>query len=72
MASHQPPKRSQNTTWREFIAAHMAVLVGADFFGGVLDLARPGHLLRALLPAFGKPARDLGRITPEPEFERIR
>jgi hypothetical protein len=28
------PKRSQNTTWREFMAAHMAVLVGADFFGG--------------------------------------
>jgi transposase InsO family protein len=26
------PKRSQNTTWREFIAAHMAVLVGVDFF----------------------------------------
>jgi hypothetical protein len=26
------PKRSQNTTWREFIAAHMAVLVGTDFF----------------------------------------
>jgi transposase InsO family protein len=26
------PKRSQHTTWREFIAAHMAVLVGADFF----------------------------------------
>jgi putative transposase len=26
------PKRSQNTTWREFIAAHMAVLLGADFF----------------------------------------
>jgi putative transposase len=26
------PKRSQNTTWREFIAAHMAVLAGADFF----------------------------------------
>ena len=26
------PKRSQTTTWKEFIAAHMAVLAGADFF----------------------------------------
>ena len=26
------PKRSQNTTWREFIASHMAVLAGIDFF----------------------------------------
>jgi hypothetical protein len=29
-----PPfaRRSQNTTWKEFISAHMAVLTGADFF----------------------------------------
>src|SRR5712691_1059602 len=26
------PKRSQNTTWKEFIASHMAVLAGVDFF----------------------------------------
>ena len=26
------PKRSQNTTWREFIESHMAVLAGIDFF----------------------------------------
>src|SRR3954471_14503691 len=26
------PKRSQNTTWKDFIAAHMAVLAGTDFF----------------------------------------
>jgi len=26
------PKRSQSTTWKEFIAAHMAVLAGTDFF----------------------------------------
>lgn len=26
------PKRSQNTTWKDFIAAHMAVLCGTDFF----------------------------------------
>jgi hypothetical protein len=26
------PRRSQNTTWREFIESHMAVLAGIDFF----------------------------------------
>ena len=26
------PRRSQNTSWKDFIAAHMAVLVGVDFF----------------------------------------
>jgi putative transposase len=26
------PRRSQTTTWKEFIAAHMAVLAGTDFF----------------------------------------
>src|SRR5918994_3936615 len=26
------PKRTQSTTWKQFIAAHMAVLAGTDFF----------------------------------------
>jgi putative transposase len=26
------PKRSQTTTWKDFISAHMAVLAGSDFF----------------------------------------
>ncbi len=26
------PKRSQNTTWKEFIESHLAVLAGIDFF----------------------------------------
>src|SRR5579864_6739836 len=26
------PKRSQNTTWKDFIASHLAVLAGTDFF----------------------------------------
>jgi putative transposase len=26
------PKRSQKTTWKEFISAHLAVLTGVDFF----------------------------------------
>ena len=31
--SIQPaPQRSQNTTWREFIESHLAVLAGIDFF----------------------------------------
>jgi hypothetical protein len=25
-------KRSQQTTWKDFIAAHMAILAGTDFF----------------------------------------
>jgi len=28
---HQP-RQSQNTTWKDFIARHMAVLAGTDFF----------------------------------------
>src|ERR1035441_3177939 len=26
------PKRSQSTTWKDFIASHLAVLAGTDFF----------------------------------------
>jgi hypothetical protein len=26
------PKRGQGTSWQDFIAAHMAVLAGTDFF----------------------------------------
>src|SRR4030095_473560 len=26
------PKRSQTTTWKDFISAHMSVLAGTDFF----------------------------------------
>ena len=26
------PKRSQTTTWKDFISAHLAVLAGTDFF----------------------------------------
>jgi len=28
------PKRSQSTSWKDFIATHMAVLAGTDFFAG--------------------------------------
>ena len=26
------PRRSQNTTWKDFIARHMALMAGVDFF----------------------------------------
>lgn len=55
------PKRSQNTTWREFIASHMAVLAGIDFFTvEVHHLARAGDLLRSVFHSPGKPAGQLG------------
>jgi putative transposase len=59
-----PParKRSENTTWKDFIAAHIAVLASADFFTVELaDVARSDHLLRSVLPASGDPACKLGR-----------
>jgi putative transposase len=43
------PKRTQTTTWKEFVAAHMAVLSGIEFFcGRGADLTRSGHVLRAV------------------------
>jgi putative transposase len=49
------PKRSQVTTWKEFLAAHMNVLAGCDFFTVDTQLARSGDLLRVVLSASGKP-----------------
>jgi hypothetical protein len=46
------PKRSQTTTWKEFIRRHMDVLTGTDFFE-VLNVARLGDVLRPVLPASG-------------------
>ena len=44
------PKRSQTTTWKDFIRAQMAVLAGVDFFTGRgSDLARPGNVLCSVL-----------------------
>jgi hypothetical protein len=55
------PKRSQNTTWKEFIESHMAVLAGIDFLHGrSAHLARTGDLLCIVLYPFGKPADQLG------------
>jgi putative transposase len=56
------PKRSQITSWRDFLAAHMNVLAGCDFFTvEVLALAGAGDLLRAVLPSSGKPPGVCGR-----------
>jgi putative transposase len=37
------PRRSQTTTWKDFIAAHMAVLAGIDFFTAEVP---PGEVSR--------------------------
>ena len=42
------PKRSANTTWKDFIAAHMAVMSGADFFS-VEVLTRRGLITYCVL-----------------------
>ena len=49
------PKRSQTTSWRDFISAHMNVLAGADFF--TVD----GYLLRAVLPPSGSRGVSVSR-----------
>ena len=38
-------KRSQNTTWKDFISAHVAVLAGMDFFTAEV-LAGEGQMWR--------------------------
>src|SRR5215467_11411866 len=51
------PKRSQTTTWKEFIRRHMDVLSGADFFHGrSAHLERSGDVLRAVFHSPGQPA----------------
>jgi hypothetical protein len=52
------PKRSQGTTWRDFIAAHMAVLVGIDFFTVEVLTWRPRHILRLILHPSGESVCD--------------
>ncbi|HXA64158.1 MAG TPA: helix-turn-helix domain-containing protein, partial [Bryobacteraceae bacterium] len=55
------PKRSQTTSWKDFITAHKDVLAGADFLHrGSTELAGFGDLLRVVLPSFGKPPGQRG------------
>jgi putative transposase len=62
------PKRSQTTTWKEFIRRHMDVLSGTDFF---THLERLGDVLRAVFPSSGEPASHHRRDqrTPGPELD---
>jgi hypothetical protein len=48
-------KRSQSTTWRDFISAHMAVLAGTDFFT-IEVLTWRSDDIRPVLPSPGNPA----------------
>jgi putative transposase len=55
-------KRSQTTTWTEFIQSHMAVLAGIDFFSvKVLTWRGVGDRLRFVLPSPGESPCKLGR-----------
>jgi len=55
------PKRKKTTSWQDFIRAHMAVMVGTDFFTvEVLTLKGLLTYLRAVLHSFGEP-QDLHR-----------
>src|SRR6266566_704609 len=56
------PKRKQTTSWKDFIRAHMAVLVATDFFTvEVLTAKRFDDVLRAVFHSFGEPEDMLGR-----------
>ena len=56
------PKRKQTTSWKDFIRAHMAVLVATDFFTvEVLTLREVDYVLRAVFHSFGEPEDMLGR-----------
>ena len=63
------PKRSQTTAWKEFIASHMAVLAGMDFFtaeGGIeLDVVIDGLKIPSPKPV-RFPARARPRATESP------
>jgi putative transposase len=62
------PRRSQNTTWREFIASHMAVLAGIDFFT-VEVLTWRGLVMYYVLFFIHLESRrvNLAGITPHPD-----
>jgi hypothetical protein len=56
------PKRSQNTTWREFIASHMSVLAGIDFF---MSKCSPGAGWRPITFCFSFTWKAGGSAWPE-------
>ena len=59
------PKRSQTTTWKDFIASHMAVLAGYRFlYCRGAHLARSGDVPRFICHSAGNEAGDAGRHHP--------
>jgi hypothetical protein len=65
-------KRNQNTTWKEFIESHIAVLAGIDFFTVTVRTWRGlmtylDDVLRTVLHSLGEPTGRLGRDHPAPD-----
>jgi putative transposase len=66
------PKRSQTTTWKEFIQSQLAVLAGIRLLHGRgLELAWTGNILRLVFHSSGEPPRQLGRdyAPPRPRMD---
>ena len=64
------PNRSENTTWRDFIASHIAVLAGNRLLHRQsAHLARSRHLLRLVLHSSGIDRRQPRRLTKHPTAE---
>jgi hypothetical protein len=64
-----PRRRSHNTTWKQFIQLHLAVLACIRLLHGRgPHLARAGDVLRVVLHSSGEPAGQLGRhyMAPRP------
>ena len=55
------PKRKQATSWKDFIRAHMAVLVATDFFTVEVLTLRGLITYYVLFYSFGEPEDMLGR-----------
>src|SRR5260370_6836418 len=59
------PKRRQTTSWKDFIRAHMAVMVGTDFVHrGSAYAERVENLLCAIFHSLGEPEDLFGRGDP--------
>ena len=59
------PKRGQSTTWKDFIAAHMNVLVGADFFTWKCSLGGGWRPNMCCSSSMWKVAESMWRASPE-------
>ena len=62
------PKRSQTTTWKDFIASHLDVLAGSGLlYRRGAHMERSGDILRSVLHSFGNPPRDNRRPDTAPD-----